>query len=103
MSENDQVARIARPLDVPQATTPEDSSRRWIGTADLRHIHAALGTDEVHVNVVYIDAGARSRPHLHTHDQMLFYVSGTGVVAIDGGPDQTVEEGAFALLPGGLV
>jgi len=95
--------RMAVPARVRERIAPDVSGQRWIGGADVRRVHEALGTDQVQINAVYLDAGARSRPHLHTHDQVLLYLSGTGIVAVDGGEDEVVETGAFALLPGGVV
>src|SRR5579863_252436 len=69
----------------------------------VRPIHQALGTGDFQVNVVSFEADTRSRPHVHTTDQVLYYVSGTGVVALAGGADQRVEAGEFVLLPAGVV
>ena len=68
----------------------------------VRRIQDALGTEQLQVNAVFFQAGSRSRPHSHSYDQVLHYVHGTGVVAVDGGADQRVETGEFVLLPGGL-
>jgi quercetin dioxygenase-like cupin family protein len=54
------------------------------------------------VNVLHFEAGSRSKPHSHSRDQLLYYVAGRGVVAVDGGEDQFVEAGEFALLPAGV-
>jgi quercetin dioxygenase-like cupin family protein len=59
----------------------------------------ALGTDALQINVLFFEPGVRSRPHTHPYDQVLYYVSGKGVVAIEGGEDQIVEAGEFVLLP----
>jgi quercetin dioxygenase-like cupin family protein len=71
--------------------------------ADVRRVNEALGTEAVHVNAVYLEAGVRSRPHTHSFDQILLYVSGRGVVAVAGEEDQTVETGEFVLMPAGVV
>jgi quercetin dioxygenase-like cupin family protein len=91
--------RILRPEDVPAATLRGGPSH-WIGpTADLRRISEALGTTALEINVVYFEPGVRSRPHTHSQDQVLYYASGTGVVATAGGEDQLVQPGEFVLLP----
>ena len=91
-------AAIIRAEDVPRATLRDPS--HWIGPmADLRRVSEALGTDSLQVNVVFFEAGVRSKPHTHSHDQVLYYASGTGVVAVDGGDDQIVRAGEFVLLP----
>jgi len=72
------------------------------GRTRVLDLTSVLGTSELKVIMVYFDAGARSRPHLHHRfDQILFYASGTGVVAVDGGPDQLVAEGGLVRLPAG--
>jgi quercetin dioxygenase-like cupin family protein len=93
-------ARVIRPEEVPA----EQSSREngTIGNLTVHRIHDALGTDQVRMNVIFFEPGARFRPHKHPYDQVLHYVSGTGVVALDGGEDQVVQEGEFVLLPAGV-
>lgn len=95
-------ARIVRPEKVEEMVPKEVTAERWTGKADVRRVHEALGSDELKVNAVFMEAGARSRPHSHSRDQVLHYVSGAGIVAVDGGEDQRVEAGHFVLLPGGV-
>lgn len=91
-----------RAADV-SAETPTADPARFAGHATIHHIARALGTGEVRVNVLFFDAGARTRPHAHPYDQLLYYTQGVGVVAQDGGEDQRIEEGEFVLLPAGRV
>jgi quercetin dioxygenase-like cupin family protein len=96
-------ARIVR-QDTAEPTIPaERLVSTFTGPVTARRISAALGTEHVQVNVLRFDAGSRSKPHSHSRDQLLYYVSGRGVVAIGGGEDQFVEAGEFALLPSGIV
>jgi quercetin dioxygenase-like cupin family protein len=95
-------AMIVRPESVTQRIPAELSAARWTGGADVHQVHAALGSEELLLNVVYLAAGARSRPHSHSYEQVLLYLSGTGVVAVDGGEDQRVETMEFVLLPAGV-
>jgi quercetin dioxygenase-like cupin family protein len=69
------------------------------GIATVRELSPALGTDELKVNAVYLEAGSRFRPHRHDLDQILYYPQGTGVVAVDGGEDVIVPTGQYVLLP----
>jgi quercetin dioxygenase-like cupin family protein len=91
-------AKATRPEDVPGA--PGSST---IGSLTVHRVFQALGTSEVQVNAIFFEPGARFRPHLHPYDQVLHYVKGTGVVALDGGEDQLVPEGEFVLLPAGVL
>jgi quercetin dioxygenase-like cupin family protein len=91
--------RIVRLDDVPMASVRGGASN-WVGPmAELRRVSEALGTTALAINFVSFEAGVRSRPHLHSQDQVLYYTSGTGVVAVDGGEDQVVPAGEFVLLP----
>ncbi len=99
-----QELRIVAPEAVEERVPTQLSQQRWVGTPpDVRRVSEALGTDDVHVNAVYLEPGVRSRPHTHRFDQILLYVSGAGVVAVAGGEDERVEEGEFVLLPAGVV
>jgi quercetin dioxygenase-like cupin family protein len=94
--------RIVDPAEVVARIPAEVSAPRWVGTpADVRRVNEALGTDAIHINAVYLDAGVRSRPHTHSFDQILLYTSGRGVIA-GGGEDQQVETGDFVMLPAGV-
>jgi quercetin dioxygenase-like cupin family protein len=95
--------KIVDPTTVEEHVPTHLSAQRWVGApADVRRVNEALGTDALHINAVYLEPGARSRPHSHSFDQVLLYVSGTGVVAVDGGEDERVETGHFVLLPAGV-
>ena len=89
-------ARIVSPKDVEQRIGGGDN---WTGPIDGRRVNEALGTSAVLVNWLSFEPGVRSLPHSHSHDQILLYTSGRGVVAVDGGEDQVVETGQFVLLP----
>jgi quercetin dioxygenase-like cupin family protein len=96
-------AKIVDPSTVEERVPTHLSAQRWAGApADVRRVNEALGTDALHINAVYLEAGVRSRPHSHSFDQVLLYVSGKGVVAVDGGGDEHVETGDFVLLPAGV-
>ena len=98
-----QKAKIVRPEDVTIRIPRAESLPRWIGEpADGRRVNQELGTDDVLINYLFFEPGVRSRPHTHSHDQILFYVTGRGVVAMDGGEDQIVEAGEFVLLPANI-
>jgi 4-carboxymuconolactone decarboxylase len=94
-------AKIISTEDV--AGSESDRSKTTVGGLSVHRIAPSLGTDEVQVNVIVFEPGARFLPHVHPYDQVLHYVSGTGIVALDGGEDQIVEEGQFVLLPAGIV
>lgn len=89
--------------------TGEEIEQHRVGDADkfrgnvmVYSVSEGLGTDQVRIRAVYFDPGARARPHVHTVDQLLYFVQG-GIIAVDGGPDEPVASGQYVLLPGGVV
>jgi quercetin dioxygenase-like cupin family protein len=92
--------RILDPMAAPKRSAGGD---RIVGAGQVLPISPALGTDELKINAVYLDAGSRFRPHGHPFDQILYYESGTGIVAVDGGPDVIVPTGHYVLLPANTV
>jgi quercetin dioxygenase-like cupin family protein len=83
-----------------QGDAPIDVDGQYVvGRALVHEVSPRLPTEDVRVNAVYFDPGSRFRPHRHKWDQVLFYESGTGVVALDGGEDVIVPTGQCVVLP----
>ncbi len=76
---------------------------QFIGSARVYAVSEMLGTEQTRIRYVVFEPGARARPHRHSKDQLLCFHGGPGIVAVDGGRDQRIEEGEFVLLPGGVV
>ncbi len=74
-----------------------------VGSATVHPLSVPLGTDELKINAIYFEPGTRFIPHGHPFDQVLFYAYGTGIVAVDGGPDVIVPTGHYVLLPANVV
>ena len=74
-----------------------------VGGGAVGPVSPALGTDELKINAVYFESGARIRPHSHPFDQILYYEHGTGIVAVGGGEDVVVPTGQYVLLPAHVV
>ncbi len=79
------------------------SPDNFIGDVDVYSVSESLGTEQTRIRLVRFTPGARTRPHRHSKDQLLFFIGGPGIVAVDGGGDQRIEAGEFVLLPGGHV
>jgi quercetin dioxygenase-like cupin family protein len=92
--------RIADPR---QIEFRDATSRNLVGQATVHPISPALGTEQIKVNAIYFEPGARFRPHRHPFDQVLYYQYGTGIVAIDGGEDVIIPEGNYVILPANTV
>jgi quercetin dioxygenase-like cupin family protein len=88
--------RIIDPHAAPKRISTNETI---VGGGQVLPISPALGTDELKINAVYLDAGSRFRPHHHPFDQILYYESGTGIVAVDGSDDVIVPTGHYVLLP----
>jgi quercetin dioxygenase-like cupin family protein len=81
----------------------EGAPDNFIGAVRVYSVSELLGTEEIRIRLVRFTAGARTRPHRHSRDQLLSFIDGPGIVAVDGGEDQRIEPGEFVLLPGGTV
>jgi quercetin dioxygenase-like cupin family protein len=72
----------------------------FTGGVRVHSISKALGTEQLQINVVFFEPGARA--HSHEQDQVLYFVT-DGIYALDGGDDQPIAAGEFVLLPAGSV
>jgi quercetin dioxygenase-like cupin family protein len=95
-----------RPIvSVPCGALPVSESRtdRYVGAPATRMpISAPIGAERVYMIALSHEAGARVRPHTHTEQQILHFIRGAGIVAVDGGEDQRIEAGGYVCLPAGV-
>lgn len=68
-------------MDESQAKV--DSGRSFVGTVRTRPLIGAGESKELELLAVYFSAGARTRPHMHEKDQVLYFVEGRGIVATE--------------------
>jgi quercetin dioxygenase-like cupin family protein len=61
------------------------------------------GSGESDIRAVFFDAGAHTRPHTHSSDQILHFVSGTGFVVFPGEERQPMPEGSITVVPAGAL
>ena len=61
------------------------------------------GPDQPDIRAVFFDAGAHTRPHTHSADQVLHFVSGTGFVVFPGEERQLMPEGSVTIVPAGTL
>jgi quercetin dioxygenase-like cupin family protein len=76
---------------------------QFIGDAKAYSVSEQLGTEQTKIRYVRFAPGARARPHRHSKDQLLCFLGGPGIIAVDGGDDQLIQDGEFVLLPGGVM
>jgi quercetin dioxygenase-like cupin family protein len=84
----------ARAVPVP---TPE-----WF-VGRVRMDVREAGPDESDVRAVFFDAGAHTRPHTHSSDQILHFVRGTGFVVFPGEERQLMPEGSITIVRAGAL
>lgn len=89
-------------LDESLAGEPPEPAH-FVGRVRMQNLAAAGGTSEVELLAVYFDAGAHTRPHTHSTDQTLLFVSGTGFVWMAGDERQLVEPGHVVVVPADAV
>jgi quercetin dioxygenase-like cupin family protein len=76
---------------------------KFIGDVRVHSVSEHLGTEQTRIRLVRFTSGARTRPHRHTKDQLLYFIDGPGIVAVDGREDQRIEANEFVMLPAGVV
>ncbi len=89
-------------IDERQAGGPPEPGD-FIGRVRMQNLAAAGGAAGLELLAVFFDAGARTRPHVHPSDQVLYFVHGSGFVAFPGEEEQRVEEGGIVVIPAGKV
>lgn len=89
-------------IDAPLAGDPPDPTN-FSGRVRMQNLAAQGGTDELEYLAVHFDAGAHTRPHSHSTDQVLCFVQGSGFVWLAGEERQLVEEGNVVVIPAGVL
>jgi quercetin dioxygenase-like cupin family protein len=89
-------------LDDALATDPPEPYN-FTGRVRMQNLANAGGTDELEYLAVYFDAGAHTRPHSHSTDQVLCFVRGSGFVWIADEEMQRVEQRGVVVVPAGVV
>ncbi len=85
---------LARPAPEPQNFT---------GRVRMQNLAREGGASKLELLAVHFDAGAHTRPHTHTSEQVLHFVQGSGFVWIAGAERERVAEGGIVVVPGGVV
>ncbi len=89
-------------IDESQAGPPPEPAN-FIGRVRMQNLAAVGGASGLELLAVFFDAGARTRPHIHPTDQVLYFVRGSGFVVFPGEEEQRVEEGGIVVVPAGLL
>lgn len=89
-------------LDEGLAKEPPEPEN-FAGRVRMQNISAAGGTSELEYFAVYFDAGAHTRPHTHSTDQVLCFIRGKGFLWIAGEERQSMEKGSVVVVPAGVL
>lgn len=81
----------ARPTDTPQ---------NFGGMVHMQRMRQAADATMVDLVAVFFDAGARTRPHVHASDQILYVVEGQGIVATER-ERRLIRPGDIVIVPAG--
>ena len=71
----------------------------FLGTVRIMDLAAHAGPTGIDMLAVFFDANARTKPHVHTTEQILYFVRGNGFVAFPGQAEQVVEAGGIVIVP----
>jgi|FaiFalFF_MnMetaG_3_1042247.scaffolds.fasta_scaffold10325_2 quercetin dioxygenase-like cupin family protein len=86
-------------VDPHRAREPEQPEV-FSGTVWMQRIHEPAVPGGMEVVVVFFENGARTRPHVHSTEQILFFVEGEGVVATET-ERRLVGPGDIVVIPAG--
>lgn len=82
------------------SATPHPHPEWFSGPVFVHTLNDGGEPPEIEVLAVYFDAGARTKPHTHTTDQLLVFLEGEGVVA-DRSVRRRYRSGGMAVVPAG--
>jgi quercetin dioxygenase-like cupin family protein len=79
----------------------EVEKKHFIGRVTSQRLGEGAVPAGVDVVAVLFEPGARTRPHVHPTDQVLYFISGRGFVAFPAEEDQEIDEGGVFVVPAG--
>src|SRR5436853_7701822 len=79
---------------------PPDRPEYFSGTVRLHNLRRPDAPGTAELIGVFFDRGARTIPHIHEADQVLYFVEGEGIVATER-ERRVLRAGELAVIPGG--
>jgi quercetin dioxygenase-like cupin family protein len=79
---------------------PTDSPQNFGGTVHMQRLRQAKDATAVDLVAVFFDPGARTRPHVHGSDQVLYVIEGQGIVATER-ERRLIRPGDLVIVPAG--
>lgn len=83
-----------------EQTRPADTPENFSGRVRMQRIKQSQEAGGLDLVAVFFEAGARTRPHIHTTDQYLYVVQGEGIVATET-ERRLIRTGDVILIPAG--
>lgn len=83
-----------------ELATPHPTPEWFSGAVHVHTLNDAKTASALEILGVYFDAGARTKPHTHSTEQLLYFLEGQGVVA-DRTSRRRFGPGGMALIPAG--
>lgn len=88
-------------IESKKAKTEKVSTPIFMGTVERTDlIDQTIGSKEYRVSIVTFPPGTRNKFHIHDHEQILYILSGKGIVA-DEKEEKVVTKGDIILIPAG--
>jgi quercetin dioxygenase-like cupin family protein len=83
-----------------ESAKPHPKPDWFSGPVHVHGLNEGESGTELEILAVYFDAGARTKPHTHSTDQLLYFVEGEGIVADHEGR-RIFRPGGMAVIPAG--
>lgn len=83
-----------------ELATPHHRPERFSGPVHIQTLNDTDAAVDLEIFAVYFDMGARTMPHTHSTEQLLYFLEGEGVVA-DGTSRRRFAPGGMAVIPAG--
>jgi quercetin dioxygenase-like cupin family protein len=83
-----------------ELATPHPRPEWFSGPVHVQTLSDGQGSTDLEILAVYFDAGARTKPHTHSTEQLLYFLEGEGVVA-DAERGRRYGPGGMAVIPAG--
>jgi quercetin dioxygenase-like cupin family protein len=82
---------------------PPPEPDNFVGRVRMQNFSAQSGAGGLDFFAVHFDAGAHTRPHIHSTDQFLYFVRGSGFVVFPDEERQIVPESGMVVVPARLL
>jgi quercetin dioxygenase-like cupin family protein len=83
-----------------QAATPHPHPEWFSGPVRVQDLRGGTVPQDLEIFAVFFDAGARTLPHVHSTEQLLYFLNGEGIVAVEGSR-RRYGSGGMAIIPAG--